>query len=69
MDWLYVLTWSMRQCGHRYDDYRSVLAAFADVYIPFLLDLDSERDDGLNNLHALFGVVCCLASAQITLRE
>jgi hypothetical protein len=67
MDWLYALTRSMRQCGHRYDHYRSVLAAFADDYIPFLLALDPERDDGLNDLHALFGAVCCLAELQSAL--
>ena len=67
MDWLYCLTRSMRQCGHRYDDYRSVLASFSDDYLPFLLQLDPDRDDDLNDLHVLFGVVCCLAELQSAL--
>ena len=67
IDWTYCLTRALRQCGHRFDDVMAALRAFADDYIAFLLNLDPMEDDGLNDLHTLFGAICCLAELQTAL--
>jgi hypothetical protein len=67
IDWVFCLTRSLRQCGHRYEECRKALVAFTVEYVPFLLGLDPERDDGLNDLHSLFGALCCLAELQTAL--
>lgn len=67
IDWVYCLTRSLRQSGHRFDEVRSALLQFTDRYIPFLLKLNVETDEGLNDLHRLFGSICCLAELQTAL--
>lgn len=64
VDWVYCLARALRQSGHRFDEGRRVLAAFAEEYAAFLLALDPERDEGLDDLHRLFGAVCALAELQ-----
>jgi hypothetical protein len=61
INWVFCLTRSHRQCGYRYADCRRALVTFADQYVAFLLWLDPPTDEGLNDLHSLFGVLCCLA--------
>ncbi len=67
VDWVYCLTRSLRQCGYRFEDAKQALRDFAAEYIPYLASLDPETDDGLNDLHRLFGAVCCLAELQAAL--
>jgi len=67
IDWVYCLTRSFRQCGHRFADVRGALSSFAEQYVSFLLELDPVTDDGLNDLHELFGALCCLAELQMAL--
>ncbi len=67
IDWVFCLTRSLRQSGHRHADCHAALAEFADRYVPFLLGLDPKTDDGLNDLHMLFGAMCCLAELQAAL--
>ena len=55
---------ALRQCGHRFDEARAALGSFAGEYVAFLSGLDPETDPGLDDLHALFGAVCCLAELQ-----
>lgn len=64
VDWVYCLSRALRQTDHRFDEGRAALAAFAEEYAAFLLGLDPERDEGLDDLHRLFGVVCALAELQ-----
>lgn len=64
VDWVYCLTRSLRQCGHRFNECRQVLLAFAEEHVAFLDGLDPETDDGLNDLHTLFGTLCALAELQ-----
>ena len=40
---------------------------FTDQYVPFLLGLNPNSDEGLNDLHLLFGAMCCLAELQTAL--
>jgi len=64
IDWIYCLTRSLRQCGHRFAECRQALIDFALDYAAYLCGLDPERDDGLNDLHQLFGAVSALAELQ-----
>lgn len=61
VDWVYCLSRATRQCGHRFEEGRAALAAFAKRYVAFLEDLDHEHDEGWNDLHRLFGAACALA--------
>lgn len=67
IDWVYCITRSLRQSGYRYDDCRNALVSFANEYIPFLRALEPTSDEGLNDLHMLFGALCCLAELQTAL--
>jgi hypothetical protein len=67
IDWVYCVTRSLRQCGHRFADCRAALTAFAQQYTTFLLSLDPATHDGLNDLHSLFGALCALAELQQSL--
>jgi hypothetical protein len=64
IDWVYCLTRSLRQSGHRFREARAALLAFADEYLRFLNPLDLEADEGGRDLHRLFGAVCALAELQ-----
>jgi len=64
VDWAYCLSRALRQCGHRFDEAKHALASFAAEYATFLMGLDPERDEGLDDLHRLFGAVCALAELQ-----
>lgn len=67
IDWVYCLNRAVRQSGHRFEAARSALHEFAQGYLDYLLSLDPQTDPGLDDLHALFGTVCCLAELQQTL--
>lgn len=64
IDWVYCLTRSLRQSGHRFAEARAALESFAAHYTTYLLGLDKKTDDGWNDLHNLFGAACCLAELQ-----
>lgn len=67
VDWVFCLTRAVRQSGHRFGEVRAALEEFAASYIPYLLSLDPVSDEGLNDLHLLFGAACCLAELQSAL--
>lgn len=67
IDWVYCLTRSMRQTAHRFVEGKEALRIFAEGYIDYLNSLDPDTDDGLNDLHTLFGSVCALAELQAAL--
>jgi hypothetical protein len=69
IDWVYCLTRSLRRSGHRPADARRALAIFAERHIAFLHSLDPDTDDGLDDLHSLFGSVCALAELQAALGD
>ncbi len=64
VDWVYCLSRSLRRTSHRADEARAALLRFAEEYAHFALSLDPETDDGLDDLHRLFGVTCALAELQ-----
>lgn len=67
IDWVYCLTRARRQCGHRFDDCQKALESFAESYLTQLLARPSDTDEKLDDLHALFGALCCLAELQTAL--
>jgi hypothetical protein len=67
IDWVYILTRSMRQTPHRFYECKDAIRDFAEHYLDYLESLDPLTDDGLNDMHTLFGAVCCLAELQAAL--
>lgn len=67
IDWVYCLHRAVRQSGRRREEARTALERVAGRYLPYLCDLDPERDPGLDDLHALFGAVCAVAELQLAL--
>ena len=67
VDWVYCLSRAVRQSGHRFDEAQNALESFAARYLDFLDGLDTARHDGWNDLHLLFGALCCLAELQSAL--
>jgi len=64
VDWVYCLSRGLRLSGHREAEARRALEDFAEEYASFLLGLDPGRDEGLDDLHRLFGAVSALAELQ-----
>ena len=67
IDWVFLLTRASRQTPHRFYEVKEALREFAAGYVAWLYSLDHARDDGFNDLHSLFGAVCCLAELQTAL--
>ena len=68
IDWVFSLTRAQRQTPHRFYDVMDRLEDFAEKYLGFWNGLDWEQNDSVNDLHMLFGGVCCLAELQNALR-
>lgn len=64
MDWVFCLNRASRQTPHRFAEIKQTLKEFAGDFIVYLNGVDWEHDDGANDLHLLFGVLCCLAELQ-----
>jgi hypothetical protein len=64
VDQVYCLTRAVQQCGHRFREVKAALRELAARYVAFLDSLDAASDPGLDDLHALFGAVSCLAELQ-----
>jgi len=67
MDWVFCLNRASRQTKHRFDEIKKTLIDFAKGYVKWLNSVDWECDDGANDLHMLFGTLCCLAELQLAL--
>ena len=64
IDWVYALNRATRQTPHRFHEAKVRLGDFAGKFVAYLESLDFENDDGVNDLHMLFGTVCALAELQ-----
>lgn len=64
MDWVYCLNRASRATDHRFGEIKSTLAEFAEGYIAWLTETDWDTCPAADDLHLLFGVVCCLAELQ-----
>ena len=51
------------------EDAERALTLFAERHVGFLASLDPATDDGLDDLHSLFGTVCALAELQAALGD
>lgn len=67
MDWVFCLNRASRQTSHRFEEIKMVLYRFAEQYIEWLNNVNWEKDDGANDLHLLFGTLCCLTELQLAL--
>ena len=67
IDWVYALNRALRQSPHRFYEAKDRLRDFADKFVDYLESLDFETDDGVNDLHMLFGTVCALAELETAL--
>lgn len=67
IDWIYSITRSLRQCGHRREECVVAIRKFAKEYIEWLNSIDYKTHDGFNDLHMLFGTCCALAELQTAL--
>ena len=67
MDFIYCLNRATRQTPHRMEEAKDVMRDFAKKHLDFLNSLDWKTHDGINDLHRLFGILCCLAELQLAL--
>ena len=67
IDWVFALNRATRETPHRFHEAKDRLRDFAKGYIEFIEGLDFETHDGINDLHCLFGAVCCIAELQAAL--
>ncbi len=67
IDWVFALNRATRETPHRFTEAKDRLRDFANKYIEYIESLDFEKHEGLNDLHCLFGAVCCLAELQSSL--
>lgn len=67
IDWVFCMNRASRQTAYRFDEIKALLWDFAQDFIPWLETLDEKTDDGLNDLHMLFGMMCALAELQLAL--
>ena len=61
IDWVYALNRATRQSPHRFNEAKDRLRRFAHDFVAYLESVDFDTDDGVNDLHMLFGTVCALA--------
>ncbi len=67
IDVVYSLTRAMRQTPYRFTESKAALEKFAEAFLELMEKTDAEQDDYFNDLHMLFGSVCCLAELQSAL--
>ncbi len=67
IDVVYCLTRAMRQTPHRFYEAKAELEYYADNYLNMFYGIDYEHDKYFNDLHSLFGAVCCLCELQSAL--
>jgi hypothetical protein len=57
----------MRQSPYRFIEGKKALEDYAEKYINFLYSLNYKTSESFNDLHMLFGAVCCLCELQSAL--
>lgn len=64
IDWFYCMNRALRASNHRFDESRDAIERLARRLGDYVLALDPATDEGLNDLHALFGNLCAFAEVQ-----
>ena len=67
IDVVFCLNRAMRQTPYRFEEAKEELEKYAEKYVAFMNGIDYENDEDFNDLHMLFGAVCCLAELQMAL--
>ena len=67
IDWIFAMNRASRQTTHRFDEMKALLLDHAEKFIAWLDSLDPETDEGMNDLHMLFGAVCAVSELQLAL--
>lgn len=67
IDWVYTMNRASRLTAYRFEEVKELLWDFAQSYLPKMEALDRDKDESLNDLHALFGMTCALAELQAAL--
>lgn len=67
IDVVFCLTRASRQTPHRFHEVKAALEIFAERFLDMMYGLDKQTDVGFDDLHCLFGSVCCLAELQSAL--
>lgn len=67
IDWVYCLTRAMQQTPHRFEEARECLEDFAEDYCKHWLE-NFHNIKSVDDMHGLFGSVCCFAELQRALR-
>jgi hypothetical protein len=67
IDVIFCLNRAMRQTPYRFEEAKEELEKYAEKYVDFMNGIDYENDEDFNDLHMLFGAVCCLAELQMAL--
>lgn len=67
VDWVFALNRATRQTPHRFYEAKDRIRNFANKYIDWLETVDEKTDNSFNDLHMLFGTVCCVAEIQAAL--
>lgn len=67
VDVIFCLNRAMRQTPHRFHEAKDALEKYAEAYIDMMMHIDYANNKSFNDLHCLFGAVCCLCELQIAL--
>ena len=67
IDWVFPINRSTWQVGYRREEAKELMRDFAVKYTEYLNSINIEKNDEINDLHALFGAVCCLSELQLAL--
>lgn len=67
IDWVYCVNRASRQTSYRYDDTRRAIREFAERFFNFMMNVDLEKQERADDIHLLFGSVCCIAELQSAL--
>ena len=67
IDWIFAMNRAGRQTPYRFHEVKALLKDCAEKFLPYLDSLDEETDDGLNDLHMLFGAVCAIVELKLAL--
>ncbi len=66
-DWVFTLHRATRQTPYRFNESRSLLRDFAEKFRTFLVEDEWKKEQGGEDLHALFGTITAVAELQLAL--
>ncbi|MBR3715842.1 MAG: hypothetical protein IKM18_08045 [Clostridia bacterium] len=67
IDWVYAINRASLHTGYRRQEVLDYLRDFAEKYFDYWETIDVETDEQFNDLHELFGAMCCVAELQLAL--